>query len=175
MELEESMGDIDVLVNNAAISQEEQFERITDDDFNQMVAVNLRAPFLITQSVLPHMQRQRWGRIINIVSIGGQWGGTNQIHYATAKAGLIGLTRSIGKTYGKYGITANAVSPGLVQTEMSAEELSRPDGQAKLRQIPLGRVARPSEVADAVAFLASDKAAYITSQTINVNGGMLFS
>jgi acetoacetyl-CoA reductase/3-oxoacyl-[acyl-carrier protein] reductase len=121
------------------------------------------------------MRSQNWGRIINVASIGGQWGGVNQIHYATSKAGLIGLTRSLAKTYGECGITSNAVAPGLVDTDMSSAELARPDGQEKLRQIPLGRTAYPVEVATAVSFLASEAASYITGQTINVNGGMLFS
>ncbi len=147
----------------------------TDAIFDAMLSVNLRAPFLTSQHVLAHMKNQKWGRVINIVSIGGQWGGVNQIHYAAAKAGLIGLTRSIAKTYSGHGVTCNAVSPGLVATDMSDAELGRPDGQRKLAQIPVGRVAQPVEVAEAVAFLASDRAAYITDQTLNVNGGMLFS
>lgn len=174
-QLIQSAGHIDILVNNAAIAQEKEFERISSDDFDRIIAVNLRAPFLLTQSLLPFMQKQNWGRIINIVSIGGQWGGTNQIHYASAKAGLIGFTRSIAKTYGSFGVTVNAVSPGLVATEMSAEEIERPEGKKKINQIPLGRVAQPEEVAAVVAFLASDRASYITGQTVNVNGGMLFS
>ena len=174
-DLIEQTGDIDVLVNNAALSQEKTFETITPEDYSKVLQVNLRAPFLLTQLVLPYMKSQNWGRVINISSIGGQWGGENQIHYAVAKAGLIGLTRSIAKTYSAFGITCNAISPGLVATDMSDAELRRPDGVRKLEQIPLGRVAQPAEVAEAVAFLASGKASYITGQTLNVNGGMLFS
>lgn len=173
--LANEVGPVDVLVNNAAMSQERSFEEISSKDIDAMFAVNLKAPFRLSQLMLPHMVERAWGRIVNIASIGGQWGGTNQIHYATSKAGLVGLTRSIAKTYGRHGITANAIAPGLVETDMSAEELRRPDGQEKLRGIPLGRVGQPSEVAAAVSFLVSEEAAYITGQTINLNGGMLFS
>lgn len=169
------VGPVDVLINNAATSQEKPFGEISSPDLDEMLAVNLKAPFRLTQLVLPHMVDRGWGRIVNIASIGGQWGGVNQIHYATAKAGLIGLTRSVAKTYGRHGITANAVAPGLVETEMSADELRRPDGADKLRGIPIGRVGQPVEVAAAVAFLVSEDAGYVTGQTINVNGGMLFS
>lgn len=173
--LAHEVGPVDVLINNAAMSQEKPFVEISPCDLDEMFAVNLKAPFRLIQLLLPHMVERTWGRVVNIASIGGQWGGINQIHYATAKAGLIGLTRSIAKTYGRHGITANAISPGLVETEMSAEELRRPDGEAKLRGIPIGRVAQPAEIAAAVSFLVSEEAGYITGQTINVNGGMLFS
>lgn len=166
---------VDALINNAALASETAFLEISDSDFDRMIAVNLKAPFLLSQLVMPHMVDQSWGRIINIASIGGQWGGINQIHYATAKAGLIGLTRSLAKTYGSFGVTVNAVSPGLIATDMAAAEMARPDGVDKVRNIPLGRVGRPEEVAAAVEFLASDAAGYITGQTINLNGGMLFS
>lgn len=166
---------VDILINNAAVAQEKPFESISGSDFDHVLAVNLRAPFLLIQRVLPHMISQSWGRIVNISSIGGQWGGVNQIHYASAKAGLIGLTRSIAKTYGRVGITSNAIAPGLVATDMSADELSRPDGQLKLETIPVGRVCHPSEVASAALYLVSDEAAYVTGQTLNLNGGMLFS
>lgn len=169
------VGPIDVLVNNAALSQEKPFEDISSEDIDEMFAVNLKAPFRLSQLMLPHMVERAWGRIVNIASIGGQWGGINQIHYATSKAGLIGLTRSIAKTYGRHGITANAIAPGLIETDMSTEELRRPDGREKLRRIPLGRVGQPSEVAAAVSFLVSEEAGYLTGQTINLNGGMLFS
>lgn len=166
---------VDILINNAAVAQEKPFETISSSDFDHMIAVNLRAPFLLIQRVLPHMIKQSWGRIVNISSIGGQWGGVNQIHYASAKAGLIGLTRSIAKTYGRVGVTSNAIAPGLVATEMSADELSRPDGRSKLETIPVGRICHPSEVASAALYLVSDEAAYVTGQTLNLNGGMLFS
>jgi NAD(P)-dependent dehydrogenase (short-subunit alcohol dehydrogenase family) len=170
----EQFGRIDILVNNAAIAQEKPFETITDKDWNTMVAVNLRGPFALCQEVLPYMKKQRWGRIVNIASIGGQWGGFNQIHYAAAKAGLISLTKSLAMICSKYGITANAVAPGLVSTDMSKRALSTKIGKKRVADIPIGRVAMPEEVANVVAFLCSDEASYITGQTINVNGGMYF-
>ena len=168
------LGSPEVLVNNAAVAQEKPFDAITSVDWDFVMAANLRGPFLCCQEVLAHMQRSRWGRIINITSIGGQWGGFNQVHYATAKAGLISLTRSLARLYSPKRITTNAVAPGLVQTEMANRELSSPQGREKVKQIPIGRIGTVEDVADAVAFLASDGAGYITGQTINVNGGMYF-
>ncbi|MGH7035364.1 MAG: SDR family oxidoreductase, partial [Stellaceae bacterium] len=111
---------------------------------------------------------------VNIVSIGGPWGGMRQVHYAASKAGLINLTQSLARLYSAQGITSNAVSPGLVGTDMAQNELQSEAGRGKLAQIPLGRIAAPREIAAAVAFLCSEEAGYITGQTINVNGGMLF-
>ena len=170
----ERLGKIDILVNNAAIAQEKPLESITEDDWHKMLDTNLLGPFTLCQKVLPDMKEREWGRIINVASIGGQWGGYNQVHYAMAKAGLINLTVSVAKIYGKYGITSNAVSPGLVKTEMIAGELFTPAGKEKQKNIPLGRLATPEEVANVVTFLASERASYITGQTINVNGGMYF-
>jgi len=171
----ESFGKIDILVSNAAISQEKPFNKITDEDWENMLKVNLQAPFMLIQDVLPQFLKNKFGRIINIASIGGQWGGFNQVHYAASKAGLISLTHSIAKIYSKFGVTCNAVSPGLVATDMSSNELQTEAGKKKLKNIPVGRIAKPEEVAKVVAFLASEEASYITGQTINVNGGMLFS
>jgi NAD(P)-dependent dehydrogenase (short-subunit alcohol dehydrogenase family) len=165
---------IDILINNAAIADEKPFETITDADWDRMLETNLRGPFIAAQEALPAMIEKRWGRIVNIVSIGGQWGGMRQVHYAAAKAGLINLTQSLARLYSAHGITSNAVSPGLVGTDMAQNELQSEAGHAKLAQIPLGRIAAPREIAAAVAFLCSDEAGYITGQTINVNGGMLF-
>jgi len=173
-EVHKKFGKINILINNAAIAQEKPFETITDDDWDNMIAVNLRGPFILCQEVIPDMIEQGWGRIINICSVGGQLGGINQVHYAAAKAGLINLTRSIARIYSTYGITSNAVSPGLVDTDMVAEELTTPAGKEKVRSIPIGRIATAEEIANVVVFLASEKASYITGQTINVNGGMYF-
>jgi len=166
--------EIDILVNNAAIAQEKPFETITDKDWDRMLAVNLRGPFAFSQEVLPVMIKNKWGRIVNIVSIGGQWGGFNQVHYAAAKAGLINLTKSLAKIYSSRGITVNAVSPGLVATDMSKKELLTKSGKEKVKNIPIGRIADSEEVANVVTFLCSEEASYITGQTINVNGGMYF-
>lgn len=167
-------GKINILVNNAAIAQEKPFETITDDDWNNMFAVNLYGQFVLCQEILPEMIEKRWGRIINICSIGGQWGGFNQVHYAAAKAGLINLTKSLARIYSGKGITTNAISPGLVITEMSSKELNTKAGKEKLKNIPIGRIATLEEIAEVVVFLACEKANYITGQTINVNGGMYF-
>jgi NAD(P)-dependent dehydrogenase (short-subunit alcohol dehydrogenase family) len=173
-EVKNSLGSIDILINNAAIAQEKPFDTITDTDWNSMLAVNLRGPFVCCQEVLPEMVQKGWGRIINITSIGGQWGGFNQVHYSSAKAGLISLTRSLAKIYSCHGITTNAVSPGLVETDMSSREIKSKSGSEKIRNIPIGRIATVDEIAQVVTFLASDKASYITGQTTNVNGGMYF-
>jgi len=173
-EIKTALGSIDILVNNAAMAQEKPFEEITDKDWDRVMGINLRGAFACAQEALPDMVKKGWGRVINITSIGGQWGGVNQVHYAVSKAGLIGLTKSLAKIYGRNGITANAVAPGLVKTDMAACELETPAGQEKVKNIPVGRIATCAEVADAVCFLASDKAGYITGQTINVNGGMYF-
>src|SRR6266404_8801292 len=162
------LGPVDILVNNAATAQEKPFHTITDADWNQMLAVNLSGPFICCQEVLPDMLKQNWGRIINISSIGGQWGGFNQVHYAASKAALISLTRSLARIYSGQGITTNAVAPGLVSTEMSAAEIDSAAGREKLRNIPIGRIATGEEVANVVVFLASEAASYITGQTMNV-------
>tara|TARA_A200000113_G_scaffold197132_1_gene188519 strand:- start:1693 stop:2433 length:741 start_codon:yes stop_codon:yes gene_type:complete len=165
---------ISVLVNNAAIAQEKEFTTISDRDFDLMLTTNLKGPFMFCQEVLPNMVQANWGRIVNISSIGGQWGGINQVHYAASKAGLINLTMSIAKNYSLGGITCNAVSPGLVQTDMSANEIRSVAGKKKIESIPLGRVANTSEIASVVGYLASNEASYVTGQTISVNGGMYF-
>jgi NAD(P)-dependent dehydrogenase (short-subunit alcohol dehydrogenase family) len=170
----ETLGPIAVLVNNAAIAQEKPFLELTDEDWDRMLAVNLRGPFACSQEVLPDMLESRWGRIINISSIGGQWGGMNQVHYASAKAGLNNLTRSLAKLYSAQGVLTNTVAAGLVSTSMIANELESAAGQEKVRGIPVGRIATADEIARVVAFLASDDAGYITGQTINANGGMYF-
>ena len=168
-------ADIDIVVNNAALIQEKPFELITNSDWDRMLAVNLRGAFIVAQETLPPMVTKKWGRIVNITSIGGQWGGMRQVHYAAAKAGLINLTHSLAKLYSSAGITANAVSPGLVATDMIRKELKSKAGKEKARSIPVGRIAEASEIASAVVYLASDEAAYVTGHTLNVNGGLLMS
>lgn len=167
-------GTVDILVNNAGIAQEKPFLNINEQDFDNMMAVNLKGPFFLCQAVIPGMIQKGWGRIINISSIGGQWGGFNQVHYAAAKAGLINLTRSMARIYSKDGITVNAVAPGLIYTEMIDHEIKSDFGKEKIKGIPAGRIGETREVADTVKFLVSNEAGYITGQTINVNGGMYF-
>ena len=168
-------ADIAIVVNNAALVQEKPFEALTDADWDRMLAVNLRGAFIMAQETLPGMLAKKWGRIINITSIGGQWGGMRQVHYAAAKAGLINLTHSLARLYSSSGITANAIAPGLVATDMIRKELKSKAGKQKAAQIPVGRIAEPEEIAAGVLYLASDGAAYVTGQTLNINGGMLMS
>jgi len=165
---------ISVLVNNAAIAQEKPFNTITDDDWANMLKVNLQGPFICSQEILPGMVNNKWGRIINITSIGGQWGGFNQVHYAASKAALINFTQSIAKIYSHEGVTSNAVAIGLAKTDMSGEELDSEEGKKKVENIPIGRVGTIEEIANTVSFLCSEEASYITGQTMNLNGGMLF-
>lgn len=170
----DELGPIDILVNNGAMIQEKPFGEIDVEDWDRMQAVNLRGPFLCCQQVLDGMLARRFGRIVNLTSIGGQWGGTRQVHYACAKAGLIGLTRSLARLGADRNVTVNAIAPGLVATEMTQRELAGAEGRAKLAGIPAGRVGTAEEVASAVVYLVSEAAAYVTGQTLNVNGGMLF-
>ena len=163
---------IDILINNAGISQSKDFLDITDEDWNQMININLRGAFICSQEVIPSMLDRNWGRIINITSIGGQWGGINQVHYASSKAGLTGLTMSLARLYSGKGITSNSVSPGIIETDMTAW-IKDEDKQILTQDIPVGRFGLVEEVAEVVSFLASDVSGYITGQTINVNGGML--
>jgi len=168
-------SNIECLINNAAISQEKPFLEITDDDWKNMHNVNLLGPFICSQEVIPEMIKSKWGRIINISSIGGQWGGFNQAHYASSKSGLINLTRTIAKIYSKDGILSNAIAIGLVDTDMSSAEINRQDGKKKIDGIPIGRIANMEEITSVVEFLCSESSSYITGQSINLNGGMYFS
>jgi NAD(P)-dependent dehydrogenase (short-subunit alcohol dehydrogenase family) len=165
-------SNIDILINNAGIAQPKNFLDISDEDWSKMLSVNLQGAFRCSQEAIPGMIKNKWGRIINITSIGGQWGGVNQVHYASAKAGLIGLTMSLARIYSKSGITSNSISPGIIDTEMTSS-INQSEKESHIEHIPSGRFGIPSEVAEAVSFLASNNSAYITGQTINVNGGML--
>ncbi|MCL5267416.1 MAG: SDR family oxidoreductase [Bacteroidetes bacterium] len=178
-EIEELISDtaskeFDVLVNNAAVLKYVDFLTAKVDVWNEAQNVNVRAPFLLSQSFLAHMMERNWGRIINLTSIGGQWGGTLAVPYAVSKAALIGLTRSLAKLGASRGVTVNAVSPGLVGTEILAGEVGTAEYKKKVEGIPLGRIATVEEIAGVILFLAGDAAGYITGQTLNVNGGMYF-
>jgi NAD(P)-dependent dehydrogenase (short-subunit alcohol dehydrogenase family) len=169
----EKFGRIDVLVNNAGILQQKPFNTITDEDWDTMLATNLKSVFLCSQEIMPVMLRQGGGSIINISSSGGQLGGMLAVHYAASKAGVIALTRSLARVGAPDGIRVNCVAPGLIETEMTTKEIASPEGLQKIeQQILLRRPGRVEEVAAAVAFLVSDKAAYITGHTLNVNGGL---
>lgn len=171
----EKFGSINILINNAGIVQKKPFLEITDEDWDAMLVTNLRGPFALTQEVVPDMIKNKWGRIVNLASVGGQWGGFYQAHYAASKAGLINLTKSLAKTYSKDGITTNAVSPEWIATDSMEKGLNFDFSKQDFSGIPVGRAGTPEEVAGAVAFLCSDEASYITGQILNVNGGIYFS
>ena len=169
-----SLGKVDILVNNAGITRDTLLLRMSDADWNLVLNTNLKGAFLCTQAVLRHMMKQRWGRIINIASVVGLIGNAGQANYAAAKAGLIGLTKATAREVASRGITVNAVAPGFIETEMT-NKLSDDAKQEFLRQIPIGHIGSPIDVAHAVAFLASDEAHYITGQVLNVDGGMVMA
>jgi|SRR5579864_3214920 len=165
-------GKIDILVNNAGITRDQLVMRMKRADWDAVLQTNLTSAYLCIQQVMGSMLKQRWGRIINIASVFGQMGQGGQANYASSKAGLIGLTMAVAREVGSRGITCNAVAPGFIETAMTAG-LSEEFKQNAIKQIPLGRVGSPEDVASAVAFLASDEASYITGHVLNVNGGML--
>ena len=165
-------GKIDILVNNAGITRDQLVMRMKRADWDSVLNTNLTSAYLCTQQAIGSMLRQRWGRIINITSIFGQMGQAGQANYSASKAGLIGLTMAIAREVGSRNITCNAVAPGFIETAMTSG-LDDDFKQNAVKLIPLGRVGSPEDVASAVAFLASDEAAYITGHVLNVNGGML--
>jgi len=164
-------GRIDVLVNNAGIAVDGLVMRIKDEDWDRQLNANLRGAFALTRAVARAMMKQRQGVIINIVSVVGETGNAGQAAYSASKAGLIGLTKSVAKELGSRNIRVNAVSPGFIETDMTSQ-LSAQVKTRMLDSIPLGRLGTPGDVANAVAFLASDAASYITGEVLKVNGGM---
>ena len=167
----EEMGGIDILVNNAGITKDNLFMRMSDDDWHQVIDVNLTSTMHLMKSVMRTMMKQRFGRIINITSIVGVTGNAGQVNYAASKAGMIGMTKSFAQEIATRGITANCIAPGFIETAMTAE---LPENVIKnmLDAIPQGRMGQADEIASSVAFLASNEASYITGQTLHVNGGM---
>ena len=165
-------GKIDILVNNAGITRDQLVIRMKRSDWDAVLSTNLTSAYLSIQQVIGSMLKQRWGRIINIASVFGQMGQAGQANYAASKAGLIGLTMAIAREVGSRAITCNAVAPGLIETAMTAG-LGDEFKQNAVKQIPLGRVGSPDDVANAVAYLASEEASYITGHVLNVNGGLL--
>jgi 3-oxoacyl-[acyl-carrier protein] reductase len=166
--VESQLGPVAVLVNNAGISRLQPFDQITEQDWDEVLAVNLKSVFLVTQAVLPGMREKRWGRIINLSSVAAQTGGVIGPHYAASKAGIIGLTHSYAALLAREGITVNAIAPALIETDMI-----RDNPRATPALIPVGRFGTVEEAADVVVMLAAN--GYITGQTINVNGGWYMS
>jgi 3-oxoacyl-[acyl-carrier protein] reductase len=166
-----TFGHIDIMVNNAGVTRDQLLMRMTDEEWDTVLNIDLKSVFLCTRAVLRHMLRQRSGRIISIASVVGIIGNAGQANYASAKAGVIAFTRSLAKEVGSRGITANAVAPGYIETKMT-EKLDGKQKQALMEHIPLGIIGTPQDVAEAVAFLASDEAKYITGQVLSVDGGM---
>ena len=164
-------GRLDILVNNAGITRDQLMMRMKRDDWETVIATNLTAAFTCTQAVLRPMIKQRGGRIITISSVVGQMGNAGQVNYAASKAGLIGMAKALAREVASRGITVNVVAPGLIDTDMT-RALADATSQNWAAQIPLGRLGTPEDVANAVCFLASDEAAYITGQVMAVNGGM---
>ncbi len=167
----DQFGKVEILVNNAGITRDTLVLRMKRADWDDVVATNLTGAFLLTQAVLGPMLRTRWGRIVNISSVVGRTGQAGQVNYAATKAGLIGLTRSLAREVASRGITVNAVAPGYIETPMTAG-FDPKMRDAMIAQIPLGRPGTDAEIAQAVAFLASEAAAYITGHVLDVNGGM---
>lgn len=168
----ERHGALHILVNNAGITRDRLLIQMKEEDFDAVVGTNLKGAWVAIQAATKPMMKQRWGRIINIASVVGQMGNPGQSNYVAAKAGLLGLTKSVARELASRNVTANAVAPGYVETDMTAG-LSAEVRAEFTKQIPLGRLGSPADIAAAVGFLASEEAGYISGQTLSVNGGML--
>jgi len=166
------MGQIDILVNNAGITKDNLFMRMSEDDWNEVININLNSIFKLTKQLIKGMIKRRYGRIINITSVIGVAGGAGQSNYSASKAGIIAMSKSLAQEVGSRSVTVNSIAPGFIETNMTAE-LSDDRKEDILRSISVGRLGKPDDIAGAVCFLASDKASYITGQTIHINGGML--
>ncbi len=171
-EVEAAVGDLHILVNNAGITRDNIFMRMRDEEWDDVIAVNLTATFSLCRAALRGMMRRRYGRIINMSSISGVFGNPGQGNYAASKAGMIGMTKSLAREVASRGITANCIAPGFIETPMTGE-LNEKQVQAIAAAIPSGVFGKPEDIAAAVVYLASDEARYITGETLHVNGGML--
>ncbi len=167
----QAFGRIDILVNNAGITRDGLLMMMKEDDFDAVINANLKGAFLCMKAVSRLMMKQRWGRIVNLSSVVGLRGNAGQVNYAASKAGVIGMTKSLAKELATRGVTVNAVAPGFIDTDMTAA-MPQAAREATLASIPMGRMGAPEDVAKAVAFLASDQAAYVTGQVLAVDGGM---
>ena len=168
---DEAMGQVDILVNNAGITRDNIFLRMEDEEWDQVIQVNLTAMFRLTRAAVSTMMRRRSGRIISITSVVGTIGNPGQGNYCASKAGMVGMTKSLAYEVASRGITVNCVAPGFISTAMT-DALNDKQREAILSRVPAKRLGEPAEIANAVAFLASEEAAYITGQTMHVNGGM---
>tara|TARA_B000000477_G_scaffold3567_1_gene3249 strand:+ start:5216 stop:5953 length:738 start_codon:yes stop_codon:yes gene_type:complete len=169
---QEKMGQIDILINNAGITRDNLFMRMSEEDWNEVINVNLNSIFKLTKQLIKGMIKRRYGRIINITSVIGVAGGAGQSNYSASKAGIIAMSKSLAQEVGSRSVTVNSIAPGFIETNMTAE-LSDDRKEEILHSISVGRLGKPDDIAGAVCFLASDKASYITGQTIHINGGML--
>lgn len=171
---DEATGQVDILVNNAGITQDNLFMRMKDEEWDDVIAVNLTSVFTLTRGVLRGMMRRRYGRIVNISSISAIIGNPGQPNYAASKAGVIGMTKSLAREVAARGITANCIAPGFIETAMTAE-LNEKQTDAIAAAIPAGSFGTPDDIAASALYLASEEARYITGQTIHVNGGMVMT
>jgi len=169
--IKETHGSIDILVNNAGITRDNLFMRMKDDEWQDIIDTNLTSVFKVSKAAIRPMMKKRTGRIINIGSVVGSMGNAGQVNYATAKAGLLGFTKSLAREIASRGITVNTIAPGFIDTDMT-QTLTDEQKEGIFSQVPANRLGKPEEIASTVAFLASDAAAYITGETIHVNGGM---
>jgi len=169
---EKALGQVDILVNNAGITHDNLFMRMKDEEWDDVIAVNLTSVFILTRGVLRGMMRRRGGRIVNIASISGVLGNPGQGNYAASKAGLVGMTKSLAREVSSRGITANCIAPGFISTPMT-DALTPKQVEAIAGAIPAAKFGKPEDVAATVVFLASEEAGYVTGETIHVNGGMV--
>ena len=170
-DIKEKFGEVDILINNAGITRDNLLMRMKDDEWQDIIDTNLTSLYRLSKPVLRAMMKKRYGRIINIGSVVGTMGNAGQTNYAAAKAGLIGFTKSLAREVASRGITVNAVAPGFIETDMT-QALTEEQRGGILSQVPANRLGDPKEIAAAVLFLASDEAAYVTGETLHVNGGM---
>jgi 3-oxoacyl-[acyl-carrier protein] reductase len=171
-DVEKAFGGVDILVNNAGITRDNLLMRLKDEDWDAVLAANLKAAFVATRAVSRGMMKRRWGRIVNVASVVGLVGNKGQANYAASKAGLIGFTKSVAKELASRNILANVVAPGFIETDMTAQ-MTQDARDALSKQIPLERLGKPNDIAGVVAFLSSEHAAYITGQVFVVDGGMV--